>query len=77
MFYWLYETTHSSGYKNRPLILWLQVCLHSFNFSPDLLNTAFPRSTKKDYFVEFDEKLAVRSRIGLYDVKDQPAKIKW
>ncbi|GFO38099.1 carboxypeptidase [Plakobranchus ocellatus] len=24
MFYWLYETTHPSGYKERPLILWLQ-----------------------------------------------------
>lgn len=24
MFYWLYETTHESGFKNRPLILWLQ-----------------------------------------------------
>ncbi|GFR78356.1 carboxypeptidase [Elysia marginata] len=24
MFYWLYETTHESGYKKRPLILWLQ-----------------------------------------------------
>ncbi|BFZ17204.1 hypothetical protein BsWGS_20243 [Bradybaena similaris] len=23
-FYWLYYTTHSSGYKERPLILWLQ-----------------------------------------------------
>lgn len=25
MFYWLYHTTHSSGFKNRPLIMWLQV----------------------------------------------------
>ncbi|KAK3761613.1 hypothetical protein RRG08_040308 [Elysia crispata] len=24
MFYWLYETTHESGFKKRPLILWLQ-----------------------------------------------------
>ncbi|KAK7003896.1 retinoid-inducible serine carboxypeptidase [Biomphalaria glabrata] len=24
LFYWLYYTTHQSGYKNRPLILWLQ-----------------------------------------------------
>jgi len=24
MFYWLYRTTHKAGYKNRPLILWLQ-----------------------------------------------------
>ena len=27
MFYWLYRTTHKAGYKNRPLILWLQVRL--------------------------------------------------
>ena len=25
MFYWLYHTTHTEGYENRPLILWLQV----------------------------------------------------
>ncbi|KAH9498900.1 Retinoid-inducible serine carboxypeptidase [Bulinus truncatus] len=24
LFYWLYFTTHQSGYRNRPLILWLQ-----------------------------------------------------
>ena len=25
MFWWLYYTSHSSGYSNRPLIIWLQV----------------------------------------------------
>ena len=28
MFYWLYETTHESGFKKRPLILWLQVSFY-------------------------------------------------
>ena len=24
MFYWLYKTTHPDGYRNRPIVLWLQ-----------------------------------------------------
>ena len=24
MFYWFYRTTHSDGYLNRPIVLWLQ-----------------------------------------------------
>ena len=27
MFWWLYHTTHSEGYTNRPLLIWLQVFL--------------------------------------------------
>jgi len=25
MFYWLYHSYHADGYRNRPLIIWLQV----------------------------------------------------
>ena len=24
MFYWFYRTTHPDGYRNRPIVLWLQ-----------------------------------------------------
>ena len=27
MFYWLYYTTNIGGYKNSPLVMWLQVCM--------------------------------------------------
>ena len=25
MFYWLYYTTNAAGFKNKPLVMWLQV----------------------------------------------------
>jgi len=34
MFYWLYLTTHAPGFIHRPLIIWLQVRLATFERRP-------------------------------------------
>ncbi len=33
MFWWLYNTTHSKGYRHTPLVIWLQVRLGGYTIT--------------------------------------------
>ena len=59
MFYWFYKTTHPDGYRDRPIVLWLQggPCLSGTGLGNFLMfGPSRPTSKTKKFHMDPDSK---------------------